>query len=283
MGGKEVRNRQTALPHWLMVSAHTWISENSGSGTRYDPPSLISWECDINTCLSWPKQKKIIPDYKFLQSFSFPQKYLLSHLAFSERKKPVSHQKHFWPTLIPVSPVRYSLGRGSGEGAPAELLPAPGATLQTHAGTRLDGAFYRLHHHLSSSLPHSWGVPRSRPCWCPIPPPRVPHRPTSLAPWVWNPVGRGPAPAGGGKLSVSPHTTSCPRSQPGCNFSSLAAVGQSRRRWDCQHLEHLPLAWGPPPAVGPIGLSWRGRRVGQASRHGHAPPGSAHRGSNILR
>lgn len=56
-----------------------------------------------------------------------------------------------------MSPVRYGLGRGCGEGAPAELLPAPGATLQTHAGTRLDGAFYRLHHHLSSSPPHSWG------------------------------------------------------------------------------------------------------------------------------
>lgn len=61
-----------------------------------------------------------------------------------------------------MSPFRYSLGhhspcQGTGEGVLDRLLPAPGANLQTYAGTRLDGAFCCLHYNLSSSPPHSWG------------------------------------------------------------------------------------------------------------------------------
>lgn len=115
------------------------------------------------------------------------------------------------------------------------------------------------------------------------PPPRVPHRPISLAPWVWNPVGPGPAPAGGGKLSVSPHTTSCPRSQPGCNFSSLAAVGQSRRRRDsvstwniCLYPEDLHLLSAPSACPGGDGVL--GRRPAMATCHQAAPTKG---GSNV--
>lgn len=173
----------------------------------------------------------IIRDYKFLQSFYFPQKYLSNKLSFSDKKK-INCQKHFWPMLIlaSCSGTASSPCQGTGEGALARLLPAPGTNLQTHARTRLEGSFCCLHHNLSPS-PHPTLLPPT-PTSCVgsslmavllVNLPWAPCRQTSLWMRVWNQVGSG----WGGKLCASSYTTTSPHSHSGCTFSILNAVGQS--------------------------------------------------------
>lgn len=69
MGGEEVSETQTALPHCLMIPAHTWIVGDFGSAARSDLSSFIFWQCDINSCLSWQEQKKSFLMTSFCKAF----------------------------------------------------------------------------------------------------------------------------------------------------------------------------------------------------------------------
>lgn len=95
----------------------------------------------------------------------------------------------------------------------------PGPTCRPTPGCRLDGAFCCLHHNLSLYPQTLKGVP----CCCPIPP---------GTPQADQPGDEGVKPSGlwqaeGSSLPLL--TPPLPRVHSlGCNFSSLAAVGQSR-------------------------------------------------------
>lgn len=121
--------------------------------------------------------------------------------------------------LIPASPVRYSLGRGTGEGG------SPGRAAASSWGHPADP---RRHSAGGCVLPSSpspllftparlGGFLAPGPADARSPPPRVPHRQTSLAPRVGNPVGPGPAPAGEGSYL-------CPLTPPLAPVHSLAVI-----------------------------------------------------------
>lgn len=127
----------------------------------------------------------------------FPTEIFEINLHFMTEKNQLS--KAFLTNANPSILFTYSLGhcspcQGTGEGALARLLPAPGTNLQTHARTRLDGPFSCLHHNLSP-LPHPLTHPQLfgfliHGCaagWSP----QATCRQTSLLMRVWNQVGPG--------------------------------------------------------------------------------------------
>lgn len=105
------------------------VRETDSSLSSFDDSSTyLNWRILSLTHVVWPviiyilamwqkhllilaRTEEIIPDYKFLLSFSFQQQYLSNKLAFSAiNPQHISCWKHFWLVLIPSFLFRYSPG-----------------------------------------------------------------------------------------------------------------------------------------------------------------------------